>query len=388
MTSNMPTITPPWLTEALETAHQRLVFAELSKREQERSKYRNAPPTSTHTSALPKFFSLLKPEKDEHSKHYSVAIGRDPTNLWANRYSNIEPYDRTRVVVGASESTSLGCGDCRGRYFNGSWVKELHGGKWWIATQAPLRDTAHTFLSVLKQPIESSSDTSPPTGSRVRTVVQLTLNHENGRAKAYPYFPSKVGESMTVTPEPGIASQPFRVTLQEQNYIDEANCVQSKVSIISEGEEAREPVVFTHMLYVAWPDHGIPEEEDEASLLRFLRLVDLVNREPHPDSADDDPEPPIMVNCSAGIGRTGTFIALSSLLRHYNLLDSSSLSSLDTPRAVLATQSPLGPISGLEADLVAQEVDNLREQRPGMVQRNEQISLIYQILAKAFLDYK
>ncbi|KIK91107.1 hypothetical protein PAXRUDRAFT_831122 [Paxillus rubicundulus Ve08.2h10] len=386
MTSDISTITPPWLTEALKTAHQRLVFVELSKREQERSKHRDSPPSSTHTSALPKFFSLSKSEKDEASRHYSVAIGRDLNNRWANRYSNIEPYDRTRVVVGASESTSLGCGDCNGRYFNGSWVKELHGGKWWIATQAPLRETAHAFLSVFTQPIESSSDTSPPR-SRVRTVVQLTLNHENGRAKAYSYFPSKLGESMIVTPEPGIAAQPFRVASEEQKYINEANCFQTKVSVISEGEEPREPVVFTHMLYVAWPDHGIPEEEDEASLLRFLRLVDQVNKKPHPDSADDDPQPPIMVNCSAGIGRTGTFIALSSLLRHYNLLDSSSLSP-DTSCGVLATQSPLGPIYGLEADMVAQEVDNLREQRPGMVQRNEQISLIYQILAKAFLDYK
>ncbi|KIJ22212.1 hypothetical protein PAXINDRAFT_6330 [Paxillus involutus ATCC 200175] len=203
MTSNISTITPPWLTEALKTPHQDLVFAELSKREQERNKYRNPPPTSTHTSVLPKFFSLLKPEKDEYSKHYSVAIARDQANQSANRYTNIEPYDRTRVVVGASEGTSLGCGDCSGRYFNGSWVKELHGGKWWIATQAPLQVTAHTFLSVLKQPIESSSDPSLPAGSRVRTVVQLTLNNENGRAKAYQYFPSKVGESMMVTPSPG-----------------------------------------------------------------------------------------------------------------------------------------------------------------------------------------
>lgn len=265
-------------------------------------------------------------------------------------------------------------------------MKELHGGKWWIATQAPLQATAHTFLSVLKQPIESSSDPSLPAGSRVRTVVQLTLNNENGRAKAYQYFPSKVGESMTVTPELDITA--FRVAIQEQNYIEDAYCVQTKVSVISEGEETKEPVVFTHMLYVAWPDHGIPAEGNETSLLKFLRLVDLVNKKPHADSADDDPEPPIMVNCSAGIGRTGTFIALSSLLRHYDLLDSSSLSSPDTPRAVLATQSPLGPISGFETDLVAQEVDNLREQRPGMVQRNEQIRLIYQILAKAFLDHK
>ncbi|KAF9225304.1 phosphatases II [Gyrodon lividus] len=380
MTSNLSTTLPPWLTEGCKAARQHLIFTELSKREYERSKYRNSPPTA---SPKLKLSSPFKPEKNEHSKHYSVAIGRDPTNRRANRYSNIEPYDRTRVVVGASENTSLGCGDCNGRYFNGSWVRELHGGKWWIATQAPLLDTAHAFLSVLKQPIGPSSDTPLPTGSCIRTVVQLTLNHENGRAKACPYFPSKVGEYLTVTPESGIAAPRFQVALQEQKHIDEANCVKSKVSVISEGDV--EPLVFTHMLYTAWPDHGIPEEEDEASLLRFLRLVDQVNKKPRSDGAGDDPGPPIMANCSAGIGRTGTFIALSSLLRYYNLLGSSSSSSPDTSRAAIPTRSLLGPISGLKDDPVVQEVDNLREQRPGMIQRNEQIALIYQILEQAFL---
>ncbi|KAF8559895.1 phosphatases II [Imleria badia] len=385
----MPAI-PSWLVQAHEATYQRVVFAELSKREKERSSHRNARPTSPSPSAFafPKFklpgkCTPSQPEKPDPSKHYSVAIGRDPVNRWGNRYSNIEPYDRTRVVVGVSGTACLGCGEGKGRYFNGSWVKELHGQKLWIATQAPLRDTAHAFLSVLSQPVGSSSDasTSLPQGSRVRTVVQLTLNFENGRIKAYPYFPYTVGETMTIAPEAGINAQPYIVTLEDQTTIEDINCIQSKLSFVSQGEHQNPSgsVTFNHMLYTAWPDHGIPQEDDQASLLKFLRLVHQVNK-----GADDGSEPPIMVNCSAGVGRTGTFIALSSLLRFYNLLDASSSTPFDPSGPPPTSPSLLGPLS--QADPVAQEIDALREQRPEMVQRNEQVALIYQILEQAFAD--
>jgi len=373
---------PSWLVHARDITYQRAVYLELSKREKERATHRNTPPSST-SPLLRLLPGKSTPSQTDLDQHYSVAIGRNPANRWGNRYSNIEPYDRTRVVVGTADKACLGCGEGKGRYFNGSWVRELHGRKLWIATQAPLRDTAHTFLTVLSQPIGSSPDASLPQGSRVRTVVQLTLNYEKGRIKAYPYFPLTPGESMTITPESGVDAQPLVVTLVEQTSIEDANCIQSKLSFTSQGENPSGPFVFTHMLYIAWPDHGIPEEEDQASLLKFLRLVDRVNR-----SADagggGDADPPIMVNCSAGVGRTGTFIAMSSLLRFHNLLDPSSPSSFDPAVPAPTSPSLLGPL--IQPDPVAQEIDALREQRPEMVQRNEQVTLIYQILEQSFLD--
>lgn len=382
-----PNTVPAWLTPARDATYQRAIFAELSKREKERSSCRNTPPTNASTSPLLKFLpgksTPSQTEKPDRTKYYSVAIGRDPVNRWGNRYSNIEPYDRTRVIVGTSDKACLGCGEGKGRYFNGSWVRELHGRKLWIATQAPLRDTAHAFLSVLSQPVGSSSDASLPQGSRVRTVIQLTLNYENGRIKAYPYFPLTAGESMTIAPESGIDAQPFVVTLEEQTSIEDANCIQSKLSFVSQGANPSGPFHFTHMLYTAWPDHGIPEEDDQASLLKFLRLVDKANKSAHP-GASDDSDPPIMVNCSAGVGRTGTFIALSSLLRFHNLLDTTSSSPFDPSAPAPTSSSLLGQLS--QPDPVAQEIDALREQRPEMVQRNEQVALIYQILEQAFLD--
>ena len=89
-----------------------------------------------------------------------------------------------------------------------------------------------------------------------------------------------------------------------------------------------------------------------------------------------DPDPPIMVGCSQAAG-TGTYIALSSISS--NLLPPALRPILSY---VQLPASPLGPLpSDAVNDMVVQEIDSLREQRPGMVQRAEQAALVYNLLA-------
>lgn len=360
-----------------------------------------------------------------HVDHYSIATGAHADHQEMNRYMDIIPYDRTRVVVqhqgscGGSENIE---GLWHGRYLNASWVQERYGHKWWIAAQAPLQYTAHAFLSVILQPIVRPPDTtmsSPDDASssrtcRVRTVVQLTRNVEGGKRKADPYFPNEIGKSVIIPPEEGCHASALKVTLLDRRSIEDAHCIQSTVSIAPlnatppktiksrrsdhddedyYGEENHaQEIIFTHLLYLSWPDHGVPDPEDRDSLLAFLHLVDRTNRDTsrcpvHADSTPDhlcsevDADPPIMVGCSAGIGRTGSFIALSSLLRHHGFLPPTA----QPTRPHVDHESPLGPIPDeFKDDLVMQEIDSLREQRPGMVQRPEQVLLIYEVLADAF----
>ncbi|KAG1814030.1 protein-tyrosine phosphatase-like protein, partial [Suillus subaureus] len=259
-----------------------------------------------------------------------------PDNVVANRYSNIEPYDRTRVVVGDLKGShcSVGAEGSKGRYFNASWVRELYGGKLWIATQAPLPRTAHVFPQChpsLNFPYMHSS-------SRVRTV------------KAHAYFPSTPGQSVLSNPDP-TSDAPRKVSI---------------VPVTSTNPQ--DAVVFTHLLYAAWRT---------MDLIAFVRLGIALTRIPlHPPSSPKpDPDPPIMVHCSAGIGRTGSFIAMSSLLRVYHLLSGNPLSNTLTPPLQPLSPLPVSPLGTLpkelQEDLIAQEIDSLREQRPGMVQRDE-----------------
>lgn len=401
---------PLWLHSALSSeTHITTVLSYLSERESKRVVARNASQMRVlDQSDSSRQFPLVllgrrnRDAPPSHIGHYAITAGSQVPHLDLNRYMDVTPYDRTRVVV---YDGSLGVeNELQGRYLNASWVLERQGGKWWIATQAPVKRSVHTFLSALMQPI-ISLPYSAACQSRVRTVVQLTRNFEDGRKKADAYFPSEVGQSMVISPNDGQPGIPLKVTLRALRTIEEAHCIESTVSVFpmvnpspqddnrstnaSCGDnlsvEEDKAVTFKHLLYLSWPDHGIPE--DHQSILSFIRLVEQTNRNssesqiasgPVPQEIDSDP--PIMVGCSAGIGRTGSFIAITSLLRSYEFLPPAVK---PTPSSVLPS-SPLGPLpEQLQVDRVAQEIDSLREQRPGMVQRPEQVDLVYEVLAGA-----
>ena len=333
----------------------------------------STPPTSTQppSGAHPRVTA---------TDHYSVTLGCSPENQFRNRYSDILPYDHSRVDVG-------------GRYFNGNWVRELAGGRWTISTQAPLPSTAHEFLSLIAGIHSPLSPPEEPTLSfaRVRTAVQLARNVESGRQKAHPYFPNDPGESSVIRPSPGMSElPPLRVTLVKREVVESAQCVTSTVSVTPIVAGVSSPsVIFHHLMYGAWPDHGVPEQEDRAGLLNFIKLVDRTNKDLRGLEGAADADPPIMIHCSAGIGRTGSFIALSSLLRNNGFLFPPASQAVERvpPSASPLPPSPLGPLpEWMSWDEIAQEVDSLREQRPGMVERAEQARLVYDVLLGAFRD--
>ena len=392
---------PTWLSNSHNSEHITNVLRALSKRERTRIAARTA---SRHQSSSLKRHKVAQiassiSTSSDHVSHYSISAGVDPSNVRSNRYADIHPYDRTRVVVCPGEPSHDCPGACAsGRYLNANWVRELAGGKWWIATQAPLPHTAHAFLSVFLDGVSPPPDASLAAVrrlNRVRTVVQLTQNLEHGMRKAHVYFPPLEGQSWVIEPEldpdadPSARAPPIQVTLTRARTVEDAHCVQSVVAVQAlardTGAPAGEPVVFQHLLYAAWPDHGVPAREDREGLLRFARLVDDANRDLslYAGGAELDPNPPIVVNCSAGVGRTGAFIALCSILRRYRLLSPPGREG--AAEIQVLPPSPLGPLpEELQEDLVAQEIDALREQRPGMVQRDDQVVMIYETLLVAF----
>jgi protein tyrosine phosphatase len=377
---------PLWLRNAYNEDHINNAWRILTDRERSRvrvkllsaasSRYNHSQPAPT--TQLP---SGGHPRVNA-TDYYSVALGCSPENRSYNRYSDILPYDHSRVDVG-------------GRYFNGNWVRELAGGRWTISTQAPLPNTAHEFLSLVAGIHGPFGPPEEPTlgFTGVRTVVQLARNVESGRQKAHPYFPNHIGESTVIYhPSQGKTElPPLRVTLVKNEVVESAQCVISTVSVtpIVDGVSREgEAVIFRHLLYGAWPDHGIPEPDDRAGLLNFIRLVDRTNKDVRGLEGTADAEPPIMVHCSAGIGRSGAFIALCSLLRSNGLLYPPSSQPVErvSPRPPPLPQSPLGPLPELISwDEIAQEIDSLREQRPGMVERPEQALLVYEVLLAALM---
>lgn len=390
---------PPWLPSPLQEPYLQAVLVELTKRESLRARCRSWN-SAYGTSVLEPPQYLLEA--------YSTDAGREPINRAYNRYNDVLPYDSFRVRLG------------NGEYLNASWVRELNGGKWTIATQAPIEKSVHAFLSLFMQPLvpPQGSSATPSPSNRLRSIVQLTPNVEGRSTKAFQYFPKIIGEEMIWSPATGCTTPPIRVKLLQvstpEGEAGKPSWIHSVLELSYQGDEASKHLV-RHLHYLArlvslpslswvdseqgWPDHSIPN--DIRSLLQFMKFAEACNIDASHADAALNPDPPMVIGCSAGVGRTGTYIALSSILRAHglnqaqnihnyggSLLENTAASHAEAPTAnwkgESLQESPLGPLPPTIAqDKIAQEVDWLRDQRPMMVQTAQQLRFIYQVFLAA-----
>ncbi|XP_029901748.1 receptor-type tyrosine-protein phosphatase beta-like isoform X2 [Myripristis murdjan] len=208
-------------------------------------------------------------------RNQTMDAARVPENRGKNRYNNILPYDSTRVKLSHLEDEP--CSD----YVNASYMPGNNYRREYIATQGPLPGTKDDFWRMVWE-------------HGVYNIVMVTQCVEKGRVKCDQYWPEDkeplyYGElviqmlSESVLPE---------WTIREFKITSESGCSY--------------PRVLRHFHYTVWPDHGVPESTQ--SLIQFVRTVrDYVDRSPSTGAT--------VVHCSAGVGRTGTFIALDRALQ-------------------------------------------------------------------------
>ena len=191
-------------------------------------------------------------------------------------------------------------------------------------------------------------------------VVMLTQTFEAGREKCAQYFPTDFEEpSMDLPVEP---TDPFvndeahskvnedmlgKITLLEFE-LDVACRSEVRKLELTIGSQSK---IVWHYLFAGWADYSKPEGEDREALLRLIKQT----------ASRSSPDNPRVVHCSAGVGRTGTFIALDHLLRE-----------LESGELLKATDC--------ETDPVFETVNQLREQRMMMVYNEMQFYFIYEVL--------
>ncbi|KAM9335025.1 receptor-type tyrosine-protein phosphatase beta [Symphorus nematophorus] len=233
----------------------------------------------SHLSKLQADSNYLLSEEFEDLKdvgrNQTMDVARLPENRGKNRYNNILPYDSTRVKLSYLEDDP--CSD----YINASYIPGNNYRREYIATQGPLPGTKDDFWRMVWE-------------HGVYNVVMVTQCVEKGRVKCDQYWPADreplyYGDlviqmlSESVLPE---------WTIREFKITSESSCSY--------------PRVLRHFHYTVWPDHGVPESTQ--SLIQFVRTVrDYVDRSPSTGAT--------IVHCSAGVGRTGTFIALDRVLQ-------------------------------------------------------------------------
>ncbi|XP_077598531.1 receptor-type tyrosine-protein phosphatase delta isoform X31 [Stigmatopora nigra] len=187
-----------------------------------------------------------------------------------NRYANVIAYDHSRVLLSAID------GIPGSDYINANYVDGYRKQNAYIATQGSLPETFGEFWRMVWE-------------QRSAVVVMMTKLEERSRVKCDQYWPTRATETY------GLIQVTLLDTVELATY-----CVRTFALFKNGSSEKREVRQFQ---FTAWPDHGVPEHP--TPFLAFLRRVKACNP---PDAG------PMVVHCSAGVGRTGCFIVIDAML--------------------------------------------------------------------------
>lgn len=242
----------------------------------------------------------------------AVTCAKLPQNLDKNRYKDVLPYDTTRVLLQGNED-----------YINASYVNmEMPAANLvnkYIATQGPLPHTCAQFWQVVWD-------------QKLSLVVMLTTLTERGRTKCHQYWPD---------PPDVMDHGIFHVQCQAE---DCTIAYVSREMLVTNTETGEEHTV-THLQYVAWPDHGVPD--DSSDFLEFVKYVRSLRVGGEP----------ALVHCSAGIGRTGVLV------------------TMETAMCLIERNLPIYPL-----DIVRK----MRDQRAMMVQTSSQYKFVCEAILRVY----
>lgn len=252
-------------------------------------------------------FATIEKRTERELYHGDYRSALKHCNRDKNRYSNVLPLEKSRVVLNTVDGIE------GSDYINASFVRgESAGSETYICTQGPLQNTVNDFWRMIWE-------------QDCNIIVMLTKEIENLKVKCARYWPEK---------EPRVCGN-IRVSVLSEDTLSEIIIRTFALEDIHTGVGR----TVIHYQYVSWPDHGLP-----VSTTAFLELVRMVDKQKRTG--------PIVVHCSAGIGRSGTFCTVHNVITKYR----HDVSRSETP-----------PVFN-----IMQTVIYMRGQRPGMVQTKEQ----------------
>ncbi|XP_067272158.1 receptor-type tyrosine-protein phosphatase C isoform X3 [Pseudorasbora parva] len=202
--------------------------------------------------------------------NYTIKEAKKQENQSKNRYVDILPYDYNRV--------SLSTGGER-EYINASFIEGYQEPKKYIAAQGPKDETIDDFWRMVWE--QKSS-----------IIVMVTRCEEGNKIKCAQYWPSLDRETEIF--------EDFVVKIRSEEHCPDY--IIRYLVLANKREKASEREV-THIQFISWPDHGVPG--DPSLLLKLRRRV---------NSFKNFFSGPIVVHCSAGVGRTGTYIGIDAMI--------------------------------------------------------------------------
>nr|XP_018903286.1 PREDICTED: tyrosine-protein phosphatase Lar isoform X3 [Bemisia tabaci] len=219
-------------------------------------------------------------ESIEPGQQFTWDHSNSDVNKPKNRYANVIAYDHSRVILTPIEGVP------GSDYINANFCDGYRKNNAYVATQGPLQETFSDFWRMIWE-------------LGAATIVMMTRLEERARIKCDQYWPSRGTETYG----------PITVTLSDTLELATYSIRTFHVNKGVDGERRE----IKQLQFTAWPDHGVPDHP--APFLQFLRRVRGVN----PSDAG-----PLVVHCSAGVGRTGCFIVIDAMIeriRHEKTVD-------------------------------------------------------------------
>ncbi|KAL1414208.1 hypothetical protein MTO96_007684 [Rhipicephalus appendiculatus] len=207
----------------------------------------------------------------ELSPQYPSDVARHPANSKKNRFTNIHPFDKSRVplsVIGDDEQSS---------YINASFVKGCNSDREYIAAQGPNALTVNDFWRMIWE-------------HDVKIIIMLTQFVEGNKKKCEKYWPDDNKEH---------AYGSVQVRKDSATERDDFILTEFRIKQVAQPT----PRVF----------HGVEGPRNSGETRDTLAVCAHLSR--HVSAREGGAQPPILVHCSAGVGRTGTFIALDMCLQ-------------------------------------------------------------------------
>jgi protein-tyrosine phosphatase len=296
--------------------------------------------STTSDGFVQKQFKRLGRRQDRReASGWTIETGKHRYDV--NRYADVIPYDSSRVVL---KSEGNGKQNSKDDYINASYVYAPKRTRRYIATQGPQENTIEAFWRMVWENISTSH---PET---VSTIIMLTRVTEGGAEKCAHYWPNPIGTEFQIPYRDTKSIQSLVVKLLKQEIVEESDCTVNTIQLYMRDQQGPRYQV-KHLLYNGWRDMSVPTSTE--TFLNYFQLF----RKYHTSEA-----PPI-VHCTAGIGRTGVFIALDYLLTAVPHLTSEEILS----------------------DPVFETVDELRHWRASMPVRVSQLEYIYALFREMVL---